>query len=353
MNNLNFFIEDDIEFILNESVNELKKLSGKSVLISGGLGFIGKYINQTIYRYNQKNKNPIKVIVVDNLMFNQTVNQKNFYDKNFSFINHDASLPLKILEDIDFIIHAAGIASPFYYRSKPLETLDVAISGTRNLLELARKKKSNIIFFSSSEIYGDPDSNKIPIKEEYRGNVSPLGPRACYDESKRLGETLCYIYKNYYNVDVKIVRPFNIYGPGMAQNDYRILPNFANCLKNNIKFSVYGSGKQTRTYCYISDAINGFLKVLLNGASGEAYNIGNLEPEISIYELIEKISKVINKKIEFENVNYPSSYPSDEPQRRNPDISKANKDLNYFPKIKIEDGLNKFFNWADKNYIKN
>ena len=176
-----------------------------------------------------------------------------------------------------------------------------------------------------------------------------MGPRACYDESKRLGETLCWVYSNYFDVHTNIIRPFNIYGPGMKQKDYRIFPNFISSLLQKRKLNVYGVGSQTRTYCYITDAIEGFLKVICLGRSGEAYNIGNNKPEVSIIEVI-KILKKIDKNLKYKKINYPEAYPSDEPQRRCPDLSKAKRHLNYKPKIKLQEGLNFYYDWAKNNY---
>ena len=271
---------------------------------------------------------------------------------NFKFIKSDASKKIDLGKDVNFVVHAAGIASPFYYRSKPLETLDVAVNGLRHVLNFASENNVKVIFFSSSEVYGDPDPRFVPIKETYRGNVNTMGPRACYDEGKRLGETLCYIYKNSFNVDVNIIRPFNIYGPGMQQNDYRVLPNFASNIKSDLPLNIYGSGNQTRTYCYITDAIVGFLKVILEGVSGEAYNIGNSKPEVSVIELFEIIQKILPNNVAKLKVDYPNTYPTDEPQRRCPDISKAQNHLNFIPTVDIEDGIKRFLTWTNLNYKK-
>ena len=260
-----FYLEQDIQNILYDSKDILNFFSGKRIIITGGRGFLGKYFVEVFFRFNKLLKNPIKVTVIDNLILNDKMDDQISKYKKFKFLNDDVSLPFNVEGDLDLIIHAAGIASPYYYRAKPIETLDVAVKGTRNALDLAKIKSAKVIFFSSSEIYGDPDPKEIPIKESYRGNVSTLGPRACYDESKRVGETLCYIYHNYYKNNINIIRPFNIYGPGMQQNDYRILPNFASKLISNESVNVYGSGNQTRTYCYITDAINGFLRVITKG----------------------------------------------------------------------------------------
>ncbi len=339
-------IKQDIKNIFNETKDIIKYFNGKKILLTGGNGFLGKYFIEIFSEYNKVLKKPINLIVVD-----KKINRNFEFDKkNVSFIKKDVSKKFIFKKKIHIIIHAAGIASPFYYRKKPIETLDVAIEGTKNCLELAKKNNAKLIFFSSSEIYGDPDSKNVPTKESYRGNVSSLGPRACYDESKRLGETLCYIYKNYYNIHTNIIRPFNVYGPGMGQKDYRLFPNFISNMLNGEKLNIYGSGKQTRTYCYISDAINGFLRVIALGKPGEPYNIGNNKPEVSVKDIYKLLQKIYDRKIDGKKVNHPKSYPDDEPQRRCPDIKKANKDLKYNPKVNLENGLKKFIEWAKNNY---
>ncbi len=343
---MNHFLDSDINEIVKNTKKISKYFSGKNVIITGGNGFLGKYFVEIFNKYNYFLNNPVKVFVYDTTI--DKVNLSN--SKNIKFIKKDVSKKFNINKKIDIIIHAAGIASPFYYRKKPIETLDVAINGTRNLLEYAKKQKAKFIFFSSSEIYGDPDQLNVPTKETYRGNVSSMGPRACYDESKRVGETLCYIFNNYFNLHTNIIRPFNVYGPGMGQKDYRIFPNFISNILNNKKLNIYGTGKQTRTYCYITDAIEGFLRVICFGKSGNAYNIGNNKPEVSVKEIFNILNKIHNKKIQAKLINHPKSYPDDEPQRRCPDISKAKKDLKYKTKVDLEIGLKKFLEWAKVNY---
>ena len=177
-----------------------------------------------------------------------------------------------------------------------------------------------------------------------------MGPRSCYDESKRLGETYCYIYKNYFDIHTNIIRPFNVYGPGMRQNDYRIFPNFISNILNNKALRIYGTGNQTRTYCYISDAIEGFLRVTALGKSGEAYNIGNPEPEISMVDLVKKIERVSLRDVKYNVVEYPDSYPADEPNRRAPDIRKARLQLGYEPIVRLDEGLKRFLVWSENVY---
>jgi len=343
MNNL---LDNDIQTIFLNTKRIAKSLEGKTILITGGNGFLGKYLVEIFSKYNQFLTKKIELIVYDINLKNNSYKKKN----NIRYIKKDVSEKIIIKKKIDIILHAAGIASPYYYRKKPINTLDVAINGTKNCLEIAKKNNSKFIFFSSSEIYGDPDAKNVPTKESYRGNVSTLGPRACYDESKRLGETLCYIYNNYYKIHTNIIRPFNIYGPGMGQYDYRIFPNFISNILNNKKIRIYGSGNQTRTYCYVTDAIEGFIRVICLGKSGEAYNIGNHKPEVSVKNIYQVLKKIYKGKVNAITVNHPKSYPNDEPQRRCPDLNKSSKHLGYIPKVKLTIGLQKYLDWAKIYY---
>ena len=218
------------------------------------------------------------------------------------------------------------------------------------MLNLAKEQGAKLLYFSSSEIYGDPYDDNVPTPETFRGNVSSLGPRACYDESKRLGETISRIYYEQFGVHSVIVRPFNVYGPGMNKSDYRVLPNFARQIISGNTVKVYGTGSQTRTYCYITDAVTGFIKALLNGRPGEAYNIGNDSPEISVIELTKYINRIVEEEVKVELSAYPSSYPPDEPQRRCPDLTKSKEDLRFSPTVELERGLQKFFEWAKIAY---
>lgn len=325
--------------------------AGKTILLTGGRGFLGRYFMKVFEQLNEGVlQKPCELVVLDSLITAGKDGSVIETIPHCRFIQHDIIEPFQTRDKFDYIVHAAGIASPFYYRAYPLKTLEVATSGTKNMLELANEQRARIIFFSSSEIYGDPDPRAVPIQESYRGNVSCQGPRACYDESKRLGETLCYIYHEQFGVSVSTVRPFNVYGPGMQESDYRVLPNFANRIKAGLPLHIYGNGNQTRTFCYISDAIVGFLRTLVKGVPGEAYNIGNPDPEVSMLQLAQIIEKVLGRKIEYNLATYPDSYPADEPQRRCPDIRKARLQLGYDPRVPIEDGLARFFAWTDGVY---
>ena len=342
-------VDEDIDNIIKGLGKDAQKLSGKTVLISGGSGFLGSYINHTINRLNERVlKEKCRIISIDNYI---TGSEKRSFlgaieSKYFEFIFQDVRIPMLIREKVDYVIHAAGLASPYYYQKYPLETIESAVVGAKNLLEIARTKNSKgFLFFSSSEIYGDPDSKHVPTPETYAGHVSSVGPRACYDESKRLAETLCLVYHNLFNVPIKIIRPFNVYGPGMKINDYRVIPTFLYKGLTGQPLPVHGRGTQTRTFCYVSDAVIGFLKVLLSGTPGEVYNVGNNKPEVTMYELAKILTGIIKGNSKIEIIDYPKTYPAGEPQRRCPDLTKITKELGYTPKVSLEEGLERSVDW--------
>lgn len=341
---------EDIATIGRGLLDEAHKLEGKTVLISGGSGFLGKYlIGALCYLNDTTLKVPCKIISIDNLITGSPHPHFNYKGRSDVLeVWADIGYPLPVREDIHYIIHAAGLASPVYYKKYPLQTIDSAVTGIRNLLELGRKQKNleGFLFFSSSEIYGDPDPSAVPTPETYHGYVSSVGPRACYDESKRLGETIATIYHEQYGIPATIVRPFNVFGPGMGHADRRVLPMFAYKVINKQPIPVHGDGHQTRTFCYITDAATGFLKVLLAGTPGQAYNIGNADNEISMKNLAELFTRVEGSGGTYNLIPYPSNYPAGEPQRRCPDISKAINDLDFQPKVNLEDGLRRFIQWC-------
>lgn len=342
-------IRQDVERIAYGIRNEAMKLSGKTILISGGSGFLGKYFTG-VFRYLNDNvlTQPCRVISVDNYItgerdpnFDQSDND------NILSVWGDVTFPLPVREDIDYIIHAAGLASPVYYMKYPLETIESAVTGAKNLLELARKNTlKGFLFFSSSEIYGDPDPQAVPTPETYFGHVSAVGPRACYDESKRLTETICTIYQQKYNIPVTVVRPFNVFGPGMKHNDRRVVPMFAHQVLNNQPITVHGDGAQTRTFCYITDAMTGFLKTMLIGRAGEAYNIGNEDNEIAMRDLAQVFVDLSGGTSTVNLIPYPANYPAGEPMRRCPDVTKARRELAFEPQVDFKQGIQRFLDWC-------
>jgi UDP-glucuronate decarboxylase len=353
--NLSSTLNRDIAEIVSKlPISTIDKLKNRHLLLTGGRGFLGRYFTEVFHYLNSHHlgSSPLKVTILDNLISSGLMGESQIKYPYIEFRNHNVIETLPTLDKVDYIFYAAGIASPAHYRKFPLETLEVATVGLKNALEVAKANPgSRLAFFSSSEIYGDPDSAHIPTNESYRGNVACLGPRACYDMSKRLGETLVQIYHQQFGVIGTIIRPFNVYGPGMQRTDYRVLPNFASRIADRLPLQIYGKGNQTRTFCYITDAIIGFLRVLLDGVPGEPYNIGNPKPEISMIDLVKEVQRACNdNSIQFQVIEYPDTYPADEPNRRCPDISKAMQQLGYAPTVSLQDGLSRFFSWTRETY---
>lgn len=345
-------IASDIDDICVGLGEYAQRFDGKRVVITGARGFVGQYLTAVFRRLNAKYlRAPCHVLAMDNLRAPADGGTAPPEDPYITFIEHDVVLPFSPSGKVDFVVHAAGIASPYHYRRFPLETMDVATHGLRNTLDIARADGARLMFLSSSEIYGNPDATHVPTSEDYNGNVSCLGPRSCYDESKRFGETLLQVYVQQFGVEAVIVRPFNVYGPGLSREDYRIMPNIAVRLTNGQAIDVYGDGTQTRTFCYATDAITGFLLALLRGRPGEAYNVGASDPEISIIELLRLVrDSVPAPDLKYTLRDYPDSYPGDEPMRRCPDLMKAFDHLGYAPTVPFIDGLRKFIRWSQEHY---
>jgi UDP-glucuronate decarboxylase len=347
--------EQDLLDIANGLKNDIFRFEGKTILITGGSGFLGRNF-LAFFQFINKNilKKPAKIISVDNYIVGSDIDEKIYDDPNIEIIRHDITQPLKTkLKNsvkIDYIIAAAGIAAPAVYKKYPLETLDVSYSGILNVLELAYQHSvESIITFSSSEVYGTPPDDQIPTPETFIGSCPSMDTRSCYDIGKMVVETLSYIFYTHHDVNVKVIRPFNVYSYA-HQSDTRVLPNFIKGVLNNQPLKVYGNNNNTRTFCFITDAIIGFLKVLIKGRAGEIYNIGCDTPEITIPDLARLVKKITNYSGDIIEIPYPNNYPSTEPHRRCPDISKAKKELEYIPTVDLETGIYKFFNWAKENY---
>ena len=298
----------------------------KKILITGAAGFIGSHLTDFYL------KKKIKVIGIDNFMTGSKTNiSHNLNNKNFNFIEHDIRKEFNIHEKIDYILHFASPASPTDYLNYPIETLQIGSIGTENILNLAEKNNSRIIVASTSEVYGDPLVH--PQSESYFGNVNPVGPRGVYDEAKRYLEALTVAYQKVKKINIGIVRIFNTYGPRMRTNDGRAIPNFINQAIRNKDFTIYGDGKQTRSFCYITDTVNGINK-LLESNYQMPINIGNPK-EHSILELIEIIKSIIKTKSKL----FFQKLPENDPKVRKPNIKLANKILSWNPKINLTDGL--------------
>ena len=308
----------------------------KKILITGGAGFIGSNLCEKLL--NDGNK----IICIDNLITGNIENIEHLLNNdNFKFINHDIIEPLEINEDIDEIYNFACPASPPKYQKDPINTLKVNFLGVLNLLELARCKNAKFLQSSTSEVYGEPEIS--PQHEEYRGNVNTVGIRSCYDEGKRVAETLVMDYHNQYNVNTRIVRIFNTYGPKMDKNDGRIVSNFINQALNSEDITIYGNGMQTRCFCYIDDQIDGLIK-LMNSDYIYPINIGN-SYEINVIELANIVLNLTksNSKIIYTDL------PLDDPTNRKPDITKAKNILLWEPMYDLEKGLMKTIKYFREN----
>jgi UDP-glucuronate decarboxylase len=326
---------------------------GTRILLTGAAGFLGfnflHFFNH-LNRVKSSGEQPVNVVAADNYIRGKSrwIVELAQADPNIQVRTFDITKPWP--QDgmkFDFIIHGASVASPTYYRQFPLETLDANVSGLRNMLDLAlRSGARSMVFFSSSEIYGDPPAHEIPTKETYRGNVACTGPRACYDESKRLGETLCFIYTQKHALPVKMIRPFNNYGPGLRLTDRRVLPDFCADALANRDIVLLSDGKATRTFCYSSDALTGYLSVLLSEHQGETFNVGSQAPEISMHELATLVVRVAGSgKSVVCKQSDDRDYLTDNPQRRCPDLSKSKALLGYEPRVDLETGIRRQIEW--------
>lgn len=356
--------DDDLASMVADLDVDLARVSGKRLLITGGAGFLGYYLVQTPLAWNDAHPDaePIRVTVFDNYFRGapEWLAELDARD-DVELIAQDMREPLPDdMGDFCYIIHAAGIASPIYYRAHPIETMDANITGLRNLLDYARKRVETeqdfggFLFYSSSEIYGDPDPAAMPTPETYRGFVSCTGPRACYDESKRYGETLCVCFAQQHGVPVRMVRPFNNYGPGMKITDGRVIADLCRDLLAGQDLALKSDGGPTRTFCYVSDAVTGYYLALLRGGDGEPYNIGIDRPEISVRQLAEHLVAIGAELFgtEVSILHRPSDeadYMVDNPQRRCPDIAKARAELGFDPRVLPEEGLRRTLLWYAGN----
>ncbi|MFX1452142.1 MAG: UDP-glucuronic acid decarboxylase family protein [Promethearchaeota archaeon] len=330
-------IKQSKEIILN-NLKDGFDVSQKNILVTGGAGFLGSWICDIIV---EKGAN---VICLDNFTSGLEDNISHLFKRdNFEFINHDISKPIFFDKKLDLILHLASRASPFEFEKYPIQILKANTLGTWIVLGIAKKHSCPLLFASTSEIYGNPPPEQVPTPEEFYGNVNPIGPRSCYDEAKRAGEAFVISYYLQHNLDVRIVRIFNTYGPRMRAGDVygRVIPRFIEQALKNQPITIFGDGTQTRSFIFVSDEVEAIIRAaLLPSAKGNVINIGN-EKEFKIIDLAKKIKNLTqsNSEITF----YP--LPKDDPLRRCPDITKAKKILDWEPKIPLEKGLGLTIEW--------
>jgi UDP-glucuronate decarboxylase len=341
---VSLIIKEDISFIIN-NFNSWEKLRGKTILISGANGFLPAYMVEVLFALN--NLNPSYKIKVVCLVRNQVKAKERFKhlldNPLMEIIEHDVCFEFKYTSKIDFIVHAASQASPKFYKTDPVGTLNANVFGTSNLIKLAQEHKvESFLYFSSGEVYGEVEESKIPIKEDTFGYLNPAIVRSCYAESKRMGENICVSYFSQHNVKAKIVRPFHTYGPGMSLDDGRVFADFVSNIVHKQNITLNSDGSAKRAFCYLTDATIAFFTVLLNGQDGEVYNVGNPGQEYSILELANilvdlymefNLKVILNKEL---NPNYLKSSIT----RNSPNIDKLKK-LNWQPKTSVSEGFSR------------
>lgn len=356
-------VADDLDHIVAGLHEELAEMAGHRLLVVGGAGFLGHYLVQAVVHHNRTvDAPPVDVTVFDNYSRGVPDWLKALDgEPNLTATTFDITSPLPAdVGHFDYVIHAASIASPTYYRLHPIETMDANVNGLRTLLEYAVAQKAagtplkGFLFYSTSEIYGDPTPDMIPTPETYRGNVSCTGPRACYDESKRYGETLCVNFAAQHGLPVTVARPFNNYGPGLKITDGRVLSDFARDVLAGRDVVMLSDGSPTRTFCYVADAVMGYFKILVRGRAGEAYNIGTEEPEISMSELAGRLVAVASTELGYtgkvvRGTSEDAEYLTDNPNRRCPVITKAREELGYQPTVQVDEGLRRALVWYRDN----
>jgi UDP-glucuronate decarboxylase len=301
-------------------------MSRKRVLVTGGAGFLGSHLCDRLI------ENGDEVVCLDNFFTGSRSNIEHLLENHrFELVRHDITESLTM--EVDQIYHLACPASPIHYQRNPVRTIRTAVQGTLNCLDLARESNARILIASTSECYGDPTEH--PQKETYWGNVNPIGPRACYDEGKRCAEALAVSYARQFGVQVRIARIFNTYGPRMHENDGRVVSNFTVQALRDEAITVYGDGKQTRSFCYVSDLIEGFVRLMASEHGSDPVNLGNPR-ETTVLQLAELIRKIVGSKAAIIR----AALPQDDPTRRNPDIARARQLLGgWDPKIGLDDGI--------------
>lgn len=341
-------IQEDLSNLQKNLSGFSDKINGKTFLVTGGAGFLGSWFCDVVNNFGGK------VICVDNLSSGSKKNIEHLIgNRNFDFVQEDI-LDYEPKGNIDYIVHMASIATPPLYMKFPIETLDVNIDATQKLLEFTRKNKvSGFLFMSTSEIYGNPPDEKIPTQEDFYGIVNSFGPRSMYDEGKRAAEAYCYSFFQKYRLPIRISRTFNTYGPRLdveSTSQYgRALIKFVHQALNGKPITIYGDGKQTRSFCYITDQIEGLFKLLLTpGIDGEVFNVGNPK-EFTILQLADMVIETTGSQSKVIMDSPPNYNIKDDPRRRCPNISKVNKMLEFKPKVNLEEGLGRVAAWMKED----
>lgn len=346
---MNPIIEKDVKNIVARLGSVVKKLSGKTILITGATGLIGSYLVETVAYLNSKNKLifPCKILALQKSKITKESRLGYLLDRlDITFISHNVANVYKPDVKIDYIIHSAGMSAPAFFLEDPLGTIDVNVNGIRWILEYAKNKKcESILYMSSGEIYGNPPKEFMPTSELYNGNVSTMDSRACYTSSKRLAETLCNIYYEKYKVPVKIARPFIIYGPGLKLSDRRVMADFIRSGIRGEPITMMTSGLDTRSYCYVADATVAFFELLLSQKNGEAFNVASDIEEVSIHDLAVLVHKICNIKKDVKVEKQDARFIQGAPNRVMPNISKLKRTFRYKPEVGIEEGLRRTIEW--------
>lgn len=335
-------IEEDINFLAQNLAKQGIDFRDQSIVVTGGAGFLGSWICEVLV------KQKTEVICIDNFSSGRMENVQHLTSlENFTLVEHDISKPIFLDREIDIVMHLASRASPFEFARYPIQILKANTLGTWVALGIAKKHNAKLVYTSSSEIYGDPNPGQIPTPETYTGNVNPVGPRSCYDEAKRVGETFITAYKIQHGLDTRILRIFNTFGPRMRPGDVygRVVPRFVDQALSGHPLTVFGDGEQTRPFTYVADMVEGVLRATyLPEASGEVFNLGS-DLETKIIDLATMIKDLAGSesKIEFRPL------PLDDPKRRCPDIRKARKLLGWEPRTSLKQGLLRTITWFQEN----
>ncbi|WP_026881240.1 NAD-dependent epimerase/dehydratase family protein [Clostridium akagii] len=349
---MNRIIQEDIDYIISNNINWYK-FKNKTILITGANGLLPSYMVYTLINLNEKKAINCKIIA---MVRSEKKGKEKFCNymirSDFKLIVNDVCVPISLDEKVDYIIHAASQASPIYYNTDPVGTINANVIGTHNMLNIAAKNKvEGFLFFSSGEVYGEIDEKHIPTKECDYGYLDPTNIRSCYGESKRLGETMCVSWYKQYKVPCKMVRPFHTYGPGIKIDDGRVFADFIYDIVNKRNIVLKSEGEDIRTFCYIADAVSGFFTILLKGKNGESYNVSNDKCSVSIKNLAELLVSLYserNLKVEHKLRENSSGYLVSLVDKSYPDITKI-KALGWKPIYSLEEGFRRTIRSVENN----